>query len=67
MSGDSDDRKAEAATAAADDADVTDVSDGDATTVVAEPVVIDLRDGVDTVAAYDADRARRTAVPRPRP
>ncbi len=28
-------------------------------TAVAEPVVIDLRDGVDTVAAYEADRARR--------
>ena len=28
-------------------------------TVVAEPVVIDLRDGVDTVAAYEADQARR--------
>lgn len=30
-------------------------------TAVAEPVVIDLRDGVDTVAAYEADQARRAA------
>lgn len=30
-------------------------------TVVAEPVVLDLRDGVDTVAAYEADQARRAA------
>jgi hypothetical protein len=29
-------------------------------TAVAEPVVIDLRDGVDTVAAYEADQARRS-------
>jgi hypothetical protein len=31
-------------------------------TAVAEPVVIDLRDGVDTVAAYEAEQARRAEV-----
>jgi len=30
-------------------------------TGVAEPVVVDLRDGVDTVAAYEAEAARRAA------
>ncbi|HEU5150980.1 MAG TPA: hypothetical protein VFU19_10810 [Iamia sp.] len=34
-------------------------------TAVAEPIVIDLRDGVDTVAAYEADQARRATPPRP--
>ncbi|QYG92608.1 hypothetical protein HC251_09270 [Iamia sp. SCSIO 61187] len=43
-----------------DPLDLTDVTeagahDGD------EPVVIDLRDGIDTIAAYEADRARRAA------
>ncbi len=28
-------------------------------TAVAEPAVIDLREGVDTMAAYEADQARR--------
>jgi hypothetical protein len=35
------------------------VDEAEAPTAVAEPVVIDLRDGVDTVAAYEADQARR--------
>lgn len=33
--------------------------DAEPLTAVAEPVVIDLRDGVDTVAAYEAEQARR--------
>ncbi|HEX7133753.1 MAG TPA: hypothetical protein VF228_14345 [Iamia sp.] len=41
-------------------ATTTATDEPDPRTVVAEPVVIDLRDGVDTVAAYEADRARRT-------
>jgi hypothetical protein len=32
-------------------------ADAEPRTVVAEPVVIDLRDGVDTVAAYEAEQA----------
>lgn len=36
-------------------------------TAVAEPVVIDLRDGVDTIAAYEADQARRAEATRDDP
>ena len=35
----------------------------DEPTVVADPVVVDLRDGVDTVAAYAADQERRASAP----
>jgi hypothetical protein len=34
-------------------------NEGEPLTAVAEPAVIDLRDGVDTVAAYEAEQARR--------
>jgi hypothetical protein len=55
MSGQSEKRDAQGAPEAA----ATPVDEAEPATAVAEPVVIDLRDGVDTVAAYEADQARR--------
>ena len=55
MSGQDDEREAQGAPEAV----APPVDEVESPTAVAEPVVIDLRDGVDTVAAYEADQARR--------
>ena len=55
MSGQREEREAQGAPEAA----TTPAEEAEPLTAVAEPAVIDLRDGVDTVAAYEADQARR--------
>lgn len=42
----------------------TEPTDDEPLTVVADEAVIDLRDGVDTLAAYEADQADRAAKTR---